>query len=226
MLKKLCLSLGIFFAYTLPVLAEGDLLFLDDGSRLRGTFLSSTLNSIRFQNDQGDASNYAKKKVPLVVLGEKEISFWGGIIPGIAQYQRGQVWKSYIMLPSFVISLTGIGVGIAEWVRLEAALSTKARPDQQFIDDTQKRQRQQVTLIGISGAIFVGVYVWHILDWNWWGDHYDAFLSFAQMPSESEQTRAANVQVRFSYGYDSLLNENVGQNSGQPYYNLTTYVLF
>ena len=78
-----------------------DLLILNSGRTVAGSFLSSDTRSVRFQLENNTERSYPRSQVNTVVLGVIKISNIEGIIPGVPQYKRSQTLKGHFFFGEY-----------------------------------------------------------------------------------------------------------------------------
>ena len=226
--SKAALGLFLILAYTSVLFGASDLLFLDDGTRIEGTYVSSTIDTVLFQKKTGETLSYPKKRVPIVVLGKKEISTWQGVWPGVPQYMRNQKWKTYVMVSGVTLALAGVAYGASQYFLAERELQdTSIKKTRKKVEELQSQQKQASILAAAFGVVLAGIYAWHLHDWLVTGDNYDSYLSFHQY-GEIREKEQGRVTIHFLYGADERLSlkENLSKQDFGPSYQLTAQVAF
>ena len=168
-----------------------DLLIFNSGRTLAGSFISSDTRNIRFQLENNVERSYPRSVVNTVVLGVIRVSNAEGIIPGVPQYKRGQTLRGHFFLTGSLVSLAVLSYGAVEWLRLENEIGGRLSAKEiKRINDAQKVAS---TLAIVGGAAFIFVYTWHIMDWLYWGDNYNAFLSHSSHTIKKQEQKAFRI---------------------------------
>lgn len=185
-----------------------DLLIFNNGETLAGSFISSDTRSVRFQPENNLERSYPRSQVNTVVLGVLRISTVEGFTPGLPQYKRGQRLKGHFFLTTNLLSFAVASYGLLEWLRLETEISTKERATQQFIDDNNSKQTTASAIGIVGGAAFIFFYAWHIMDWLYWGNNYNAFLSESSSSIKAGKKERGNFRVLFFHRKELAYREN------------------
>ncbi len=196
-----------------------DLLIMDSGEKIAGNFVTSDRSSILFRAENDTPRSYPRSEVSLVVLGVKKISFWQGITPGWPQFIREQNVKGYFFVGGTIFSLTAVAVGFLQFLSAQAELLSPSRKSQDQIEALQNQQKLGSALAGLGGASGLFIYTWHIMDWQWWGDNYNLFLSKSDVQDENgdqmfvyQNAFSSDFASSFYKNKDTLISYSYGTN--------------
>ena len=156
--------------------SKEDIIVLENGETYSGTFLEGDNIKIVFRiNNQKKI--YRQEDVKGVVSGVLKIPASQGLIPGIPQYRRAQYAKAVVISGTTILSLAIAAYGATSWLEIQSQLLRPNKLDRYKINQLQNSQINASKIFATGAVIFGVLYLFHILDWKYWGNNYNAMLT-------------------------------------------------